>query len=196
MAKQITKDVFIKYQNEYLDEMFGLMPLEIPARKYFDELASETFDVLNAPDITDAQYMFIPHIFDIAMNATVIIFRLQKRHSIAPELTNKWIAWENDMYPALKARNPNLEIHDMLIEISESYDHSSWPWGYENEILEWVKTGSFQPIPQRFIHDFTSSQTGLDEQFFNRLCEVYKAAGGWLTKDNEHNLLEFFKDEK
>jgi hypothetical protein len=107
-------------------------------------------------------------------------------HPLVPaDILQNWINWKND-YPAFIARNPRLELCDMMEDISESHDACSWPWEYESKIRDWVDSGKMEPAP-------FDDRAGLlkDDKFFNRLCELRAKIKGWPKKVWNANQTDF-----
>jgi len=89
----------------------------------------------------------------------------------------RWVKWNQETYPALESRQPRLKLANLMAWISESHDASSWPWGYEIRIRDWVDSGFTSPTP------FDDRQKVVDERFKAELVRARKECKGWLTKD-------------
>lgn len=174
------RDRFIELQSNLLDELFALAPGEDQTRSHFEEMAIETYDCLVAQDFTHVSP------FKLETESAFNFLRYgEKARSLVPgDLLQKWRDWERD-YPKLLERNPRLELHDMLHSISESHDASSWPAGYERRIQEWIDSGELAAIPFIDRHGIVNSE------FFERLRELRRRAGGWLYWDDEADCVIF-----
>lgn len=93
------------------------------------------------------------------------------RENLPADLQSRWEAWR-EAFEAMRERNPRLEIAGILEKISEAHDASSWPYGSETEIMEWVKADEYRPLP--------FDVRGLDGLPYlrARLAQLRGAAGG------------------
>jgi hypothetical protein len=68
----------------------------------------------------------------------------------------------------------SLLSHGMLEQVSEAHDASSWPFGCEDQLRQWVASGDYRDPPLEL-----GAETGSPE-FFARLVYLQRAAGnGW-----------------
>ena len=81
-------------------------------------------------------------------------------------------------------RNPRARLASMLSEISESHDAASWPYGWEDRIRDWVRSGFFGERPFQ-------DAWRLDSPAWRRkLAETADEAGeGWVYYDDQHRLV-------
>lgn len=79
------------------------------------------------------------------------------------ELASGWVEWVG-MYDNLVARNPRLEMHGIMTTISEAYDASSYPHGWEDDILAWSR-GDRSTMPRHLM-------TNEIYAILDRLCDI------------------------
>jgi hypothetical protein len=96
------------------------------------------------------------------------------RIELPPALIQRWESWNRE-YFEVRARNPQLELRDMMQHISESDSASSWPGGYERRIQDWVDAADDPSAPP-----FDDRYRSVTPEFFNRLRELRRLCGGWL----------------
>jgi hypothetical protein len=170
----LTRDEVIRRQAFWLDELFALTSGEDAARRQFEDLAIATHDhftVIGKPGYT-APYR--PSWFKDDESLALL----------SPSLTKRWKEWHAG-YPSLLARNPLLELHDMMREISETWMFASWPAGSEGMIQDWIDRGIIDPVP------FCDHREIVTDAFYQRLRELRQMCDGWLYWDQETGGIMF-----
>lgn len=166
------RDKFIKAQAGRLDEVFSFTRNENEARARFERLALDSYDFLKSMNTA----------FYWGFNPTRWPF---KDYFGPPELMQRWRDWEEE-YKSLRRRNPRLELYDVMHEISESHNASSWPDGREGRIQSWVDAGDPRAEPP-----FDDRHGIVTDAFFNRLRELRQSCGGWLYWNNDLRRVVF-----
>ncbi len=133
------RDQFITHQTEQADWKFSFTPGETDARERFLRLAINTYDFKMA-GAAKACLPFDPWP-ESAGNA------LRSGFALSPDLVSRWENWNREYYE-LRARNPRLELRDLMQEVGESTISCSWPDGYEPIIWAWVEAGNSSIIPR------------------------------------------------
>lgn len=110
---------------------------------------------------------------------------------VPPDIERGWLEWKV-AYAALLERNPRLELADMLGWIGEVIDASSWPYGQEDRLREWVDRGERLPLPKPPLGPWDEAE--LDESFYQRLHELRAVTGGWIWYDDATNRRVFIAD--
>lgn len=139
-----------RQQKSMEDDLSNLVTDDRGEREIFMSLASDTFTALN-----DAGSRHRDWIYRMCPSSAMCLsfYDVNSRQEELPEpLQARWIAWR-DTYAAMLDRNPRLEIVDMLEQMSESHDSSSWPYGREVQILEWVVHGDYRYSPMSLRGD-------------------------------------------
>lgn len=168
----MTREQFAKMQAGYVNEVFSFTQGEEANRARFEQLAFETFDFLISvgakvyfgfnPD-PESAFNFLRHC-DYGYRGV----------AVPAELRQRWQEW-NEEYYRMRSRNPRLELFDLMHEISESHDSSSWPQGYEWRIQDWVDVGDPSAPPP-----FDDRAGIVTADFFQRLRKVRQSCGGWI----------------
>lgn len=65
-------------------------------------------------------------------------------YQLPEDLQDEWTAYRQRWETFLE-RNPRCRIASSMSDISEAYDASSWPYGWEAEIAAWVRAGMPEP---------------------------------------------------
>jgi hypothetical protein len=162
---------FIEWQAKILDEFARLAPGEDELLASFSQLAMETYDTL-----TQQGVRFVPWLSTWPESAAFFLRPGHPTDEVPQSCLEKWRQWELD-YHELVARNPRLELRNLMQEISESMDASSWPQGYEWAIENWVAGGD----PDRNAFG--------DHVLFERLSVLHTKLGGWLYLDDDCNIV-------
>jgi uncharacterized protein YndB with AHSA1/START domain len=93
---------------------------------------------------------------------------------LPPALVDRWKSWNREYYE-VRARNPRLELRDMMQNMSESDNASSFPHeGMEVRTRDWIDAGDCTAPPP-----FCDRYDVVTPEFFNRLCELRKLCGEW-----------------
>jgi hypothetical protein len=161
------REKFIEYQRDAAERQLGVLSGEEEARQRFEQLAIDTFDfiVANGGDYWRSVYP--------AINPLTAVRNQNGEVKLSPELTQRWGNWDRE-YLDIRARSPRLRLRDMMREISESDNASSWP-EYERRIADWVDAGD-PSAPPPFIdrHGIATPE------FFKELRAVRQLCDGWL----------------
>lgn len=146
---RVDREQFIKQQHAETDEKLRWSAGEDDASERFQKLAIDTYEFLVS---AGADYM---QTFDPSPASAGNPLRGRwwgKRGGgtftqLSPELIERWESW-NSEYVRIRARNPRLELRDVMQNISESDSASSWPVSYERHIWDWIEAGdSAAPLP-------------------------------------------------
>ncbi|WP_043334337.1 hypothetical protein [Belnapia moabensis] len=168
-------------QAEEADDAFSLTVGEEEMRDRFLALCRDTRDALAAAGERVSRmttWRPQPH--------SAFSFLLQRwlHDKVPPELVARWRDWKRD-YKGIVSRNPTLELADALAWISESHDASSFPFGYEDRLREWVNSDQREPLP---VHDSLGVVT---PEFFERLRHLARTTDGWLYWDETASRVVF-----
>lgn len=87
-------------------------------------------------------------------------------------LSEEWLAYRTRWFVFLQI-NPRLRLAWLLGQISQSHDGSSWPYGWSDRILDWVRSGFASDRPFDDRHGIDTS--GMRE-VLRRLSE-----DGWVA---------------
>jgi hypothetical protein len=132
-------------------------------------MAIETFERLSAAGQFSSPFKINPE------SGFNFISQGARTLSLMPSnLLDQWKAWK-ESYPKLVARNPRLELYDVMHSISESNDRSSWPAGLERRIQAWVNADDSTVPPP-----FDDRDSIVTPEFYRRLRELRRLCGGWL----------------
>lgn len=172
---------FIELQTREADLGLSLTPGEEDAWGRFLQLAIDTYDFLVSAG-TAPLLKLVP-----GANPPRHQWKRRDGRTIEfpPALIERWENW-NRKYVALRARNPGFELLDMMREISESNNASSWPGGYERHIQAWVDAGD-PSAPPPFVDRYDI----VTPAFFNRLRELRQRCGDWLYWNDELRRVVF-----
>ena len=190
---------FIKRQTWVADLKLSLTAGEENARERFLQLAIDTYDYLisrgagfvQMSDPSPDSAMNGLHNFGLARDGPISFDTIRnsetwcRRIELSRELIERWKSWNRE-YVDIRARNPRLELRDMMQDISESDSASSWPHGYERHIQAWVDAGDASAPPP-----FDASPDILRPEFFDRLRELRQVCGGWLYWNDNLNRVVF-----
>jgi hypothetical protein len=90
------------------------------------------------------------------------------------ELVDEWEAYAV-RWDGLLSLNPRMRIADMLSEVSEAHDSSSFPAGWEISVKNWMDSG-FPPARHTIGNDI------FDQEWTDRFVSASSAAGpGWVS---------------
>jgi hypothetical protein len=152
---------------------------EEEAARHFLDLAMETYDALvtagrpptfafdfhfNSPDVL----MHVPTKAD-----AVAPCEARRPGTLSTDLIAKWTSWRGE-YEALMARQPRQALLQAMCLISSSHDSSSWPSGYEWQILKWLESGELTPLPFDDRCDIATPA------FYAELRRLRQRARGWF----------------
>jgi hypothetical protein len=180
------REQFLRHQQNLSERVFSLTKGEEEARARFEHLAIDTYDFLTSTGKPSEVFSPWPESGAnfLGLDRQGYLARRYPGVTIPPSLMQRWQAWNRDYYE-MRARNPALELRDMMQHISESNDASSWPDGYERHIQEWVDAGDASAPPP-------FSDCGIaTPEFFSRLHELRQLCGGWLYWNHEMERVVF-----
>jgi len=164
---------FIERQTGAADARFSLTVGEETAQQRFRQLAIDTYDFLTSAG-AKVGWAFTPS-DEYASSVAYSGGRVDgSRAELSPELIQRWERWNRE-YSQIRARNPRLELRDLMQNISESHDASSWPVGYEWRIQAWVDAGDPSAPPP-----FDDRHNIVSPEIFNRLRKLRHLCAGWL----------------
>ena len=97
---------------------------------------------------------------------------------LASDLDNEWRQYRAS-WQGFLSRNPYAHIADLLVDVSESHDASSFPAGYEAAIEKWVRTGFTGERP-------FDDRAGIDTADWRQeLTQAAEQAGtGWVLLED------------
>lgn len=154
-------------QHGVVNEFIALTPGEVDAHSLFSHLAHATNDELQKLGSYRTLFLFSP---DSAGFGSAHIKAVGA--NVSEKLVNGWKRLA-DLYPGLAARNPRLELRDLMQDISERRESASWPHMWEWSIERWIADGApdgQMPYP-------------VDNDIRDRLLELHPILGGWLYLD-------------
>jgi hypothetical protein len=155
------------YQQQIIDEFIALTPGETDAHDLFSHLAYATNDELQKLGSYRTLFWFSP---DSAGFGSAHIKAVGAE--VSDELVQGWKRFA-ELYQDLIARNPRLELRDLMQDISERKEAASWPQMCEWDIERWICDGAPKgqmPYP-------------VDDDIRERLLELNPILGGWLYRD-------------
>jgi hypothetical protein len=180
----MNRDRRIQFLTHWGDRTLSLLVGEDEKRERFRQLVIDTYDHVVTID---------PDFFGPIYPAPVAVnpmdgtehkrIRSSETLPLTPELIRRWEAWDSD-YPAIQARNPQLELYEMLSLISESHAAASWPAGYEWKICDWID-GADPCAPPPFDDRYRI----VTPEFFGRLRELRKICEGWLYFEQDKGVV-------
>jgi hypothetical protein len=186
----MNREAFVTLQNRYIEEFVGLTPDEAAAHAFFRQLAFETFEQVER---IEAPKRFIS---PFKVRPTSGFFGLQQFATAGIELSkdcvDRWRQWERD-YPVLTARNPRLELHDIMQDLSEAHEGASWPYMFEWTIERWVANGA---LPEEPHYRSLNGQSLIEPSVRDRLKELHAKLGGWLYYDFTAEMIVFADTEQ
>jgi hypothetical protein len=100
---------------------------------------------------------------------------------LPPDLNERWQAWAK-RYFEIRLRSPQLEMRDLIQDITERQEGLSWPFYATEDVLEeWVVAGDFDaPIETGlYFAEYVTRPT------FDRLRELRFLTGGWIYNDSD-----------
>ena len=165
----LTPDMRADAQRRVIDEFMMLTPGEADAHGLFSHLAHATNDELLKLGLHRTDFQFSP---DSGSFGSAYIRAVGAK--VSDELVQGWRRFA-DLYPRLIARNPRLELRDLMQDISERTEHASWPHMHEWAIEKWVADGA---------PDGEMSGT-VDADIRDRLLELHPILNGWLYLDEK-----------
>jgi hypothetical protein len=186
----MTRQAFIAYQSKLVDEHFALAPGENAARSRFEQLAIETYDCIvgKVPDLSP--FVPYPSVFNFAD------YDQGAGEAASPSLRQRWREWKSE-YKLLLERRPVLELYEALRWISGTHTYSSWPYGYEEVIRDWVDAGDrTAPFKDSYGLEFEDRYGLATPEFFERLRWLRQKVAGWLYWDDAKECVIFATDEE
>jgi len=163
---------FIETQAKILEEFATLAPGEDKLLASFSELVMETYDALMQQRIR-----FLPWFDTWPESAAFFLRPGHPTDKVSQSCLEKWRQWELH-YPEVVARNPRLELRNLMQDISERMDASSWPYGLEWQIESWVAGG-----------DPNHNAFG-DRVLYERISMLHAKLGGWLYFNDGNIVFE------
>lgn len=106
---------------------------------FFDDLVRRT-----APVVPDNRPFWPRWNADSSFTPSMAIG--QKYYHLTPELAAGWREYR-ERWQRLLELNPRMKIADMMSDVSETHDSSSFPSGREHIIRDWVRAGMPDPRP-------------------------------------------------
>ena len=175
------RERFAEAQEKELEEIRCLVPSEPNQVERFMLMAMDTYDAL-VRTRPGRVFAFRVHP-DSASNPCQQRFL----HADVPQkLLGRWEAWARD-YTSFAARNPKLELFDLMSAISEDQTSSSWPYGQEEDLRRWAAARTSCPSPLE--------QRGLDHEVVHRrLSELNDVVCGWLYWKDDLRKVVFEED--
>jgi hypothetical protein len=165
------RDRFIARQTEINNEFARLTPGEDELIAVFSRLAMETHDILAAQGVRT-----IRTILGFGTWPESASFVLQPGNTfdkIPPSLLERWHQWERN-YPAVEARNPRLELRNLMQTMSETILSESWPQQFEWAIERWVAGGDIDANPYY-----------RDHKIYARLQALHERLNGWVYQGDD-----------
>jgi uncharacterized protein YndB with AHSA1/START domain len=180
---------FLIQQTLCADRKFAFTSGEEEPRERFLGLATDTYDFLILMG-ADSSLPFDPHPWPEGYTVQTV-WGKRSRRSLVPDrppacgpnlhgievsrgLLDRWKSWNREYYE-VRARNPRLELRDMMQNMSESHDAMSFPDEFmELRIRNWIDAGDCTTPPP-----FDDRRGVATPEFFNRLCELRKLCREW-----------------
>ncbi|HYG86544.1 MAG TPA: hypothetical protein VD978_09825 [Azospirillum sp.] len=104
-----------------------------------------------------------------------------QRLPACPRLAARWQSWSAE-YATILARHPHIALREVLSEISECYDASSWPYTHEDDLRAWADSGDYEhPPPPGHWGAFHTTPRRL----FDKMVALRREARGWWRYDPE-----------
>jgi hypothetical protein len=164
------RDRFVDRQTKINDELARLTPADGELAASFAKLARETYDILVAKG---AHLLGFSGFVAWPESAGFFLRPWNNPDRAPPSILERWREWETG-YPALEARNPPLQLRNLMQTMSEALDALSWPQDNEWRIESWVAEGDFDRAP--YI---------LDTDIYARLRVLHARLKGWLYQDSD-----------
>jgi hypothetical protein len=181
----MTREQFFVQQTHMLDRIFSLTKDERESRSRFEQLTLDSFDFLASQQVN------VFHAFSPWPESAFSLLKCKNfREQVSPSLLRRWEDWTKEYYE-IAERNPSLELRDLMQDISESHNASSWPYGLERRIQIWLDAGD--PITPPPFHDRRGIVT---PDFFHRLRELRRRCGGWLYWNDELKRVVFAQESE
>lgn len=155
------------FQQQTIDEFTALTPGETDAHSLFSHLARATNDELQRLGSYRTLLQFSPDSVGFGSAHIKAVGA-----EVSDELVQGWKRFAK-LYQGLIARNPRLELRDLMQDISERRESASWPHMWEWDIERWICDGA--PEGQM--------RYPVDNDIRDRLLELYPILGGWLYLD-------------
>ena len=100
---------------------------------------------------------------------------------------NEDMKWVERYEPALKE---NLQEMYKLIEgMAPAYDCNPWPYGYENALLGWIKSGDFSAV-YKYIRP--GDRSVINQFTFDRMKFLHEKLEGWIFREEFIKNATFF----
>jgi hypothetical protein len=96
----------------------------------------------------------------------------------------RWDHWAVD-YEAIYQASPKWRLKEMISQLSESHNCTSWPNRWEQEIWKWALSDESIPCP------FDDRRGIADEQFRRRMRELIEEVDGFLYRCEETHQIVF-----
>ncbi len=183
----LERERFQEQQLESTHYKLKWLDVDSDARCRFQQLAMATYDALSSLGAVGIlAFDPWPKSAGNALTKPCWLDRQgQTRLTLPDDIAQRWREWNAD-YFAIRSRNPKLELRDLLQDISESHDSSSWPDGYECRIQAWVDDGDpGAPTPFQDRHGIGTVD------FFRRLQTLRKKLNGWMFWDDQISAVRF-----
>jgi len=105
--------------------------------------------------------------------------RRGSRLELPPDLDGRWREWA-DRYFEIRKRSPQLEMRDLIQDITERQEGLSWPFYATEDVLEeWIVAGNFDAPIETGLY----SAEYVTRPVFDRLRELRFLTGGWIYDD-------------
>lgn len=162
---------------------------EDEAKSEFLRLTSDTFDeIFRVIDDPSRAMLGAYTVSTLSGWSFFFLMALPSFKDVDQTIKDRWVEWDKS-YQQLALRNPLVELRDMMKDISEAHDSSSWPYGWEDKIKVWVDSGKYKPFPLYLYEPY------VPPEFYARLQVLRIKLGGWLYKNDEAYKYIFVKDE-
>lgn len=136
---------------------------------FFDDLVRRT-----APTVPGSRHFWPRWDANSAFTPSSWIGLEHNYFGLPPELLEEWRTYRKRWHDLLEL-NPRMWIAEMLSDISEGHDSSSFPHGWEHHVQDWVRSGC-RSEPSFFL-DLQTRGLGFQDRFM----AAAKAAGkGWI----------------
>ena len=169
-----TSPTRLDFQEKVIAEFIALTPGETEAHRLFSDLAYATNHELAKLGLYQTCFVFSPDSASFGLAHVRAVGA-----NVSDELLQGWKRFA-ELYSELIARNPRLELRDLMQDISERWEAASWPYMWEWDIERWISDGA----PD------TRMPYSVDDDIRDRLLELYPILGGWLYL-NETNMVMF-----
>lgn len=167
-AERLSREEFLKKQRARLELYFSLTANEHEAREQFEKLALDTYD-----QIASIERYISPFSIEAESAFNFANAGENLRKCVSLGLLRRWQAWKGS-YQGLLDRNPRLALYDLMHGIGETHSSSSWPYGLEPAISDWIDSGQREPMP------FDDRRAVVTPAFYERLRLARREAAGFL----------------